>query len=60
MVGNYWIKHAIASAEPPQTNGLVEKINRALAETLAAIINPFHTDWDLKLDAALPAFNSSK
>ena len=54
------IKHIMASAEHPQTNGLVDKMNRALVETLAAFINTDHTDWDEKLDQALFAINSAK
>ena len=60
FVQKWNIKHTIASAEHPQTNGLVEKINRALAETLAAFVNTAHTDWDAKMDQALFAINSAK
>ena len=50
----------MASAEHPQTNGLVEKVNRALAETLAAFVNVAHTDWDEKLSQAIFAINTAK
>ena len=54
------IKHAMASADHPQTNGWVEKINRALAETLAAFVNVAHTNWDEKLSQAIFAINTTK
>ncbi len=60
FVQKWNIKHSVASAEHPQTNGLVEKINRALAETLVAFLNTTHTDWDVKMDQALFAINSVK
>ncbi len=60
FVQKWNIKHSVASAEHPQTHGLVEKINRALAETLAAFVNTTHTDWDTKMDQALFAISSAK
>ena len=60
FVKRWNITHTVASAEHPQTNGLVEKVNRALAATLAAFVNTTHTDWDVKLDQAVFAINSAK
>ena len=46
------IKHVICIAEHTELNGLVERVNRAFAFTLAAFVNLTHTDWDLKLHQA--------
>ena len=54
------LKHVMCSAEHPESNGLVERVNRAIASTLAAFVNLTHTDWDLKLHQAVFAINSAK
>jgi len=53
-------KHIMASAEHPETNGLVERVNRAIASTLAAFVNWRHDDWDEKLPQAIFAINTAK
>jgi len=53
-------KHALCSAEHPESNGLCEKVNRAITATLAAFVNLNHNDWDTKLQEAIFAINSAK
>jgi len=53
-------KHIMASAEHPETNGLIERVNRAIAATLAAFINLNQDDWDEKLPQAIFAINTAK
>ena len=50
----------MASAEHPETNGLVERLNRSLSATLAAFVNVSHMDWDEKLSAKVFAINTAK
>ena len=58
--GNVRLKHIMCSAEHPESNGLVERVNRAIASTLAAFVNLKHDDWDVKLHQAVFAINSAK
>lgn len=53
-------RHIMASAEHPETNGLVERVNRAIASTLAAFVNWSQDDWDEKLPQAIFAINTAK
>ena len=53
-------QHIMASAEHPETNGLMEKVNRAIAATLAAFVNWREDDWDEKFPQAVFAINSAK
>ncbi|KZS03988.1 Uncharacterized protein APZ42_033158 [Daphnia magna] len=56
-----WIvKHVQASAEHPETNGLVERINSSIASTLAAFVNFDHYDWDEGIARAVFSINTSK
>ena len=54
------IRHIMASAEHPQTNGLVEKANFTIANALAAFVNLDHSDWDVHVPAAVFAINTAK
>ncbi|KAI9555914.1 enzymatic polyprotein [Daphnia sinensis] len=54
------IRHVQASAEHPETNGLVEKMNGSIASTLAAYVNFNHTDWDKKIARATFCINTAK
>ncbi|KZR98301.1 Histone-lysine N-methyltransferase NSD2-like protein [Daphnia magna] len=50
----------MASAEHPETNGLVEKVNGTLVATLAAFVNFEHNDWDRGLQQAAFSINTAK
>ncbi|XP_057377379.1 uncharacterized protein LOC130698711 [Daphnia carinata] len=54
------IKHILAIAEHPETNGLVGRVNRTLTLALCAFVNAEHTDWDLHLAAATYAINTAR
>lgn len=54
------VHHVMASAEHPETNGLVEKVNGTLVTTLAAFVNFEHNDWDRGLQEAAFAINTAK
>jgi hypothetical protein len=54
------IGHVIATAEHPQTNGLVERLNRTATRAIAGFISPNHRDWDERLSDAVSAINSAK
>ena len=53
-------KHALCSAEHPESNGLCERVNRSITATLAAFVNLNRDDWDIKLQEAIFAINSAK
>lgn len=54
------ICHVQASAEHPETNGLVEKINSSIASTLAAYVDLNHGDWDQRIGRAVFSINTAK
>ncbi|KAI9555008.1 hypothetical protein GHT06_020301 [Daphnia sinensis] len=58
--GKWNLRQTQASAEHPETNGLVEKINGSIASTLAAFVNFTHSDWDEKVARAIFSINTSK
>jgi hypothetical protein len=58
---NEWrVRHIFASAEHPETNGLVEKVNGTLVATLAAFVNFEHNNWDQGLQEAAFSINTAK
>ncbi|KZR97561.1 Uncharacterized protein APZ42_007487, partial [Daphnia magna] len=57
----HWnIRHSFASAQYPQSNGQVEKMNGTLVMALKAFVNTRHTDWDEKIVDAVIAINTAK
>ncbi len=60
MCDTHGIRHILATAAHPQTNGLVERLNKTLASVLAAYVNLSHDDWDEHLPLAVFAINSAR
>ena len=54
------IKHKLSTAYHPQTNGLVERFNRTLCETLAKFANQNKDDWDIYIPSALFAYRTMR
>ncbi|KAM3590304.1 uncharacterized protein V6R79_007201 [Siganus canaliculatus] len=54
------IKHAIASAYHPQTNGQDERTNQNVKRALRHYVNEHHNDWDIHLQAVVYGINTAK
>ena len=54
------VKHRLSTAYHPQTNGLVERFNKTLCETLAKFANENKDDWDLYIPSALFAYRTKR
>ncbi len=54
------IKHCVSSAYHPQTNGLDERFNQTLVNTLKKVIGSSNDDWDNYIAGALYAYRISK
>jgi hypothetical protein len=54
------VKHKLTTAYYPQTNGLVERFNRTLCETLAKFANENKNDWDDFLPSTLFAYRTKR
>lgn len=54
------IKHCISSAYHPQTNGLDERFNQTLLNTLKKVVDSNEKEWDKHIPAALYAYRISK
>ncbi|GBC06766.1 hypothetical protein RclHR1_07020009 [Rhizophagus clarus] len=60
LCDKFGVKHRLSTAYHPQTNGLVERFNRTLCETLAKFANENKNDWDLYVSTALFAYRTRK
>ena len=54
------VKHKLSTSYHPQTNGLVERFNRTLCETLAKYAGDNKDDWDLYLPSTLFAYRTKR
>ena len=52
------IRHRLSSAYHPQTNGLTERFNKTLCNTLAKYVSDYGDTWDTFLNAALFAYRT--
>lgn len=55
----YSIKKLNTSSYHPQTDGLVERMNSTLCQTLSMFVSKHQKDWDVFIPAALTAFRTS-
>jgi hypothetical protein len=56
LVGKFEIKHGFSTPYHPKTNGLVERFNKTLCESLAKIGNV--KNWDMNITSVLFAYHS--
>ena len=59
LMERFQIKHNLSIPYHPQTNGLVERFNRTLCESLAKTIE-YDDEWDLYISPILFAYRTSK
>ena len=55
----FLIKHIFSSPYHPQTNGMVERLNRTLCNSLAKVTENIE-DWDLNISAVLFAYRTKR
>lgn len=54
----FHIKHSIATAYHPQTNGALERSHSTLKDYLKHYINQFQSDWDTYIPTAMFSYNT--
>ncbi|KAI3748909.1 hypothetical protein L6452_12328 [Arctium lappa] len=59
VLEKYHVKHRVATAYHPQTNGLAELSNREIKGILEKVVKPNRKDWAFKLDDALWAYRTA-
>ncbi|KAJ9563430.1 hypothetical protein OSB04_008590 [Centaurea solstitialis] len=59
VLEKYDVRHRVATAYHPQTNGLAELSNREIKGILTKVVKPHRKDWASKLDDALWAYRTA-
>ena len=57
---DFQLKHRLTSPYRPQTNGMVERFNRTIGESLAKIVQDGEKEWDQYLAAMLFAYRTKE
>jgi hypothetical protein len=60
LTNKFSVKHLLSTPYHPQTNGLVERFNRTLGESLARMSSQHPDQWDEYIAPALFAYRTSK
>ena len=60
LTKKFQIKQTFSTPYHPQTNGLVERFNRTLCESLSKLANDHKTDWDKYIAPVLFAYRTTK
>ena len=60
ILKTYWVKHRLTSPYNPKANGLTERANGIICKILTRTVDIFQEDWDLKLQSALWAYNTTE
>jgi len=59
VLEHYDVKHRVATAYHPRSNGQAEVSNREIKRILEKIVNSARKDWSIKLDEALWAYRTA-
>src|SRR5947207_4092230 len=60
LMEKFKIKHGFSTPYHPKTNGLVERFNGTLGESLAKLKNQDNKDWDELIPSVLLAYRSNQ
>src|ERR687898_2545068 len=58
LMDQFHIRHNLSTPYHPRTNGLVERFNRTLCESLAKYAATYEEDWDIYLPSVLFAYRT--
>ena len=56
----YQVKHHLSTPYHPQTNGLVEKLNRTLCDAIGKLVQLYEKEWDIYVPSVLFAYRTMK